>query len=78
MIEYESQNNNCFIEIKYQSWFEFDYAPLVTGGIEMATLSGKGQQVFMAAIFAFDAGKAVVQIPAVEIININYLALPVN
>jgi hypothetical protein len=32
----------------------------------------------MATIFAFDAGKAIVQIPAIETININYLAFPVN
>jgi hypothetical protein len=33
----------------------------------MAALAGEGEQIFMAAIFAFDAGKAVVRVAAVEI-----------
>jgi hypothetical protein len=35
--------------------------------LKAVTLEGKGQKVFMAAIFAFHAGKAVVQIAAIEI-----------
>jgi len=33
----------------------------------MAALAGECEQVFMAAIFAFDSGKAVVQIATIEI-----------
>jgi len=33
----------------------------------MATLTGEGQEIFMATILAFHTGKAVVQIAAVEI-----------
>ena len=33
----------------------------------MAALAGKRQEIFMAAIFAFDAGKAVVRVAAVQI-----------
>ena len=36
-------------------------------GLKAVTLAGKCQQVFMAAIFAFHTGKAVVQIAAIEI-----------
>jgi hypothetical protein len=38
----------------------------------MAALTGKGQQVFMAAIFTLHAGKAVMQISAIKI-AINHL-----
>ncbi len=33
----------------------------------MTALAGEGQEVFMAAVITFDAGKAVVQIAAIEI-----------
>jgi len=33
----------------------------------MAVFSGKGRQVFMAAIFAFHAGKSVMEINAIEV-----------
>jgi hypothetical protein len=39
----------------------------MAGGAEVAALAGKRQPIFMAAIFAFHAGKAVVRITAVEI-----------
>jgi len=32
----------------------------MAGGAEVAALAGEGQQILMAAVFAFDAGKAVV------------------
>jgi len=34
--------------------------------LKAATLAEEGQEVFVAAIFAFHAGKAVVQVPAIE------------
>jgi hypothetical protein len=46
---------------------EFHHPLLMAGGAEVATLAGKRQQIFMAAIFALHTGKAVVQIAAVEI-----------
>jgi len=39
----------------------------MAGGAEVAALAGKRQQIFMAAVFAFHTGKAVVRIAAVEI-----------
>jgi hypothetical protein len=44
----------------------------MTGGAKVAALAGKGKQIFMAAIFTFHAGKAVVQITAIEI-AVNHL-----
>lgn len=51
---------------------EFHHAFLMTGWAEVAALAGKSQQVFMAAVFAFHAGKAVAQIAAIKI-TINHL-----
>ena len=39
----------------------------MAGRAKMTALAGEGREIFMAAIFAFHAGKAVVQIAAVEI-----------
>jgi len=44
----------------------------MTGRAEVTSLARKGKQVFMAAIFTFHAGKAVVQIAAIEI-AVNHL-----
>lgn len=44
----------------------------MTRRIEMTPLAGEGQQVFMAAVIAFHAGKTVVRIAAIEI-TINHL-----
>jgi hypothetical protein len=41
---------------------EFHHALLMTQRTEMTALAGECQEIFMAAIFAFHAGKAVVQI----------------
>ena len=46
---------------------EFNHELLMTRRTEVAALAGECQEIFMAAIFAFHAGKAVVQITAVEI-----------
>ncbi len=51
---------------------EFHHAFLMAGGAEVAALAGKRQQVFMAAVFACHAGKAMLQISAVKI-TIDYL-----
>jgi hypothetical protein len=39
----------------------------VAGGAKVAALAGKGQQIFMAAVFTLHTGEAVVQIAAVEV-----------
>jgi hypothetical protein len=39
----------------------------MAGWTKMTALAGEGQEVFMAAAITFDAGKAVVQIAAIEI-----------
>jgi len=44
-----------------------DLPLLMAGGAKMATLAGKGRQIFMTAVFAFHTGKAVVRIAAIEI-----------
>jgi hypothetical protein len=41
----------------------------MAGRAEVAALAGKSQQVFVAAVFTFDAGKTIVQIAAIEISN---------
>jgi hypothetical protein len=43
---------------------ELNHRFLVAGWAEVAMFARKGQKVFMAAIFAFHTGKAVVQIAA--------------
>jgi hypothetical protein len=48
---------------------EFHDALLMAGRAEVAALAGKSQQVFVAAVFTFDAGKTIVQIAAIEISN---------
>jgi len=45
---------------------------LVTGRAEVAALTREGQQVFMAAVFAFHTGKTVVQIAAIKV-AVDYL-----
>jgi len=54
-------------DIRAEPLAEFHYPLLMAGGAKMATLAGKGQQIFMTAVFAFHACKAVVQIAAIEI-----------
>jgi hypothetical protein len=46
---------------------EFHHALLVAGRAEVAALTREGKQVFMAAVFASDAGKAMAQIAAIKI-----------
>ena len=58
-----------------EQFSELHNALLVTRGAEMAALAGKGQQIFVAAAFAFDAGKAVVRIAAIQIPMNNVLQI---
>jgi hypothetical protein len=44
----------------------------MAGRAEVPALTGKSEQILMAAIFAFHAGKAVVEIAAIQI-PINHL-----
>jgi len=44
----------------------------MTGRAEVAALTREGQQVFVAAVLAFDTGKTVVQIAAVKV-TVNHL-----
>ena len=58
---------DLFEDIHAEPFPEFHHALLMAGGAEMAALARKCQQIFMAAIIAFHAGKPVAQITAVEI-----------
>jgi hypothetical protein len=51
---------------------EFHHAFLMTGRAKVPPFTGKCQQVFVAAVFAFNSGKSVVQIAAIQI-PINHL-----
>jgi len=64
---------NLLEDIRAEPFPEFHYPLLMAGGAKMATLAGKRQQIFMAAVFAFHAGKAVVQIAAIEIAKDHFL-----
>jgi len=63
---------DLFENIRAEPLSEFHHAFLMAGRAEMPSFTRKSQQVFMAAVFASDAGKAVAQIAAVEI-AIDYL-----
>ena len=63
---------NFLEDIHAKPLAEFHHALLVAGRAEMPSFTREGQQVFMAAVFAFDAGKAVTQIAAIEI-AVDYL-----
>ncbi len=56
-----------FENIHAESLPEFHDALLMAGRAEMPSFTREGQQVFMAAVFAFDTGKAVFNIAAIEI-----------
>jgi hypothetical protein len=69
--EYEMPVRNLLENIHAEPFPEFHHALLVAGWAEMAALARKCQQIFVAAVFALHAGKAVVQVTAIEI-TINY------
>ena len=58
---------NLLEDIYAEPFPEFHHPLLVAGWAEMTPFAGECQEVFMAAIFAFHAGKPVVQIAAIEI-----------
>ena len=58
---------NLLENVDAQPLPEFHHALLVTGRAEVSAFTRERQQVFMAAVFASDAGKTVAQIAAVEI-----------
>jgi hypothetical protein len=64
--EYEMSVRNLLEDIHAEPLPEFHHPLLMTGWTKVAALARKCQQIFMAAVFAFHAGKAVVQITAVE------------
>jgi len=63
---------DLFENIRAEPLSEFHHAFLMAGRAEMPSFTRKSQQVFMAAVFAFHAGKAVSQIAAIEI-TVNHL-----
>jgi len=58
---------NLFEDIHAEPLSEFHHAFLMAGWAEMTALAGVCQEVFVAAVFTFHAGKPVVQITAIEI-----------
>ena len=63
---------NLLENIHTEPFAKLHHALLVAGWTKVATLAGKSQQVFMAAVFAFHTGKTVASIAAIEI-TVNYL-----
>jgi hypothetical protein len=62
--EDEMPVRNLLEDIHAEPFPEFHHALLMTRRTEMTVLAGECQEIFMAAILAFHAGKAVVQVPA--------------
>jgi hypothetical protein len=58
---------NLLEDIHAEPLAEFHHPLLMAGGAEVAALAGICKQIYMAAVFAFHTGKAVVRIAAVEI-----------
>ena len=50
---------NLLENIHTEPFAKLHHALLVAGWTKVATLAGKSQQVFMAAVFAFHTGKTV-------------------
>jgi hypothetical protein len=65
--EDEMPVRNLLEHIHAQPFPEFDHSPPMAGRTDMAARAGECQEVFMAAVFTFHTGKAVVQIAAIEI-----------
>jgi hypothetical protein len=65
--EDEMPVRNLLEDIHAEPLPEFHHTLLMTRGAEVAALAGKCQEIFVAAVFAFHTGKAVVQITAIEI-----------
>jgi len=58
---------NLLEDIHTEPLAEFHHTFLVARGAKMPSFTRKRQQVFVAAVFTFDAGKTIVQIAAIEI-----------
>jgi len=58
---------NLFEDIHAEPLPEFHQAFLMAGWAEMAAPARKCRQIFMATVFTFHTGKAIVQITAIEI-----------
>jgi hypothetical protein len=58
---------NLFEDIHAQPFPEFHHPLLMAGGAEMTALAGESQKIFMVTVTALRAGKAVVQVAAVQI-----------
>jgi hypothetical protein len=65
--EHEMPVRNLFEDVHAEPLPEFHYALLMAGWTEVAALAGKSEEIFMAAVFAFHTGKAVLQIAAIQI-----------
>jgi hypothetical protein len=65
--ENEMTMRHLFEDIHAEPFSEFHDALLMAGRAEMTAFTREGQQVFMAAVFASDAGKAVFKIAAVQV-----------
>ena len=65
--EYEMPVRNFLEDIHAEPFPELHHPLLMARWAEMTPLARKCQEVFVAAIFAFHTGKAVVQITAIEI-----------
>ena len=61
-----------FEDIHAEPLAEFHHARLMTGRAKVSSFTREGQQIFVAAVFAFDAGKAVAQIAAIQV-TVDYL-----
>jgi hypothetical protein len=62
-------------DIHTEPFSEFHHAFLVAGRTEVPPFARKGQKVFMAAVFAFHTGKAVVEIAVIQIPINNLLKI---
>jgi len=65
--EYEMPVGYLLKDIHTQPLAELYNALLVAGWAKMAALTGKSQKVFMAAVLAFHAGKAVAKITTIQV-----------
>ena len=55
------------LDAEWRIRYKFSHALLMAGWTEVAALAGENDEIFMAGIFTFHTGKAVVQITAIEI-----------
>ena len=71
-IQYWAENKmtmrHLFEDIHAEPLPEFHDPLLVAGGAKVAALAGEGQQVLVAAILAFDPGKAIAQVAAIQVL----------